>query len=302
MQISQSNGCRWFWSCIIAIASMTYEGSAQTESKGRFDPALFRKDNLVAWCIVPFDSEKRTPEQRAQMLDELGIRKLAYDYRAEHVPTFEREIMALKEHGIELTAWWFPTVLNEEAKGILALLKKHDLHPQLWVTGGGAVEMDEVQTQQFIRSESARIREIALAAAEVNCSVGLYNHGGWFGVPENQIRLLKEINLPNVGIVFNLHHAHDQLHRLPAVLEMLKPYLMAVNLNGMQRDGELVGKKILPIGIGEEDASVVQTIGASGYRGVIGILNHTDEDARTRLVANMDGLHHLIEIVNAPSK
>ena len=28
---------------------------------------LFEKPNLAAWCIVPFDSQKRTPEQRAAM-------------------------------------------------------------------------------------------------------------------------------------------------------------------------------------------------------------------------------------------
>jgi hypothetical protein len=47
---------------------------------------LFAKRNLVAWCIVPFDAKKRGPEERAQMLKNLGIRRLAYDYRAEHIP------------------------------------------------------------------------------------------------------------------------------------------------------------------------------------------------------------------------
>ena len=38
---------------------------------------LFRRENLVAWCIVPFDSQHRTPEQRAEMLVKLGIHQLA---------------------------------------------------------------------------------------------------------------------------------------------------------------------------------------------------------------------------------
>ena len=29
-------------------------------------PALFARENLVAWCIVPFDSAKRGPEERAK--------------------------------------------------------------------------------------------------------------------------------------------------------------------------------------------------------------------------------------------
>ncbi len=76
-------------------------------------PDIFARENLVAWCIVPFDTKKRGPEERAAMLERLGIKRLAYDYRAEHIPTFDAELDALKNHGIELTAWWFPTVLND---------------------------------------------------------------------------------------------------------------------------------------------------------------------------------------------
>src|SRR6187549_1119717 len=83
------------------------------------EPALFEKSNLVAWCIVPFDSQKRSPEERAAMMEKLGIKRFAYDYRAEHVPTWDAELDALKKHGVELTAWWFPTKLNDEAKKTL---------------------------------------------------------------------------------------------------------------------------------------------------------------------------------------
>src|ERR1051325_7854659 len=65
---------------------------------------IFDRDNLVAWCIVPFDAKKRTPEQRAQMLQKLGIHRFAYDWRAEHLPTFDAELDQLKQHNIELTA------------------------------------------------------------------------------------------------------------------------------------------------------------------------------------------------------
>jgi hypothetical protein len=99
--------------------------------------ALFAKKNLIAWCIVPFDGKKRGPAERAAMLERLGIRKLAYDYRAEHVPTFDAEMQALKKHGIELTAWWFPTTLNGEARHILSVLKRHGVKTELWVTGSG---------------------------------------------------------------------------------------------------------------------------------------------------------------------
>ena len=53
---------------------------------------LFAQTNLVAWCIVPFDSKKRGPEERAAMLEWLGFSLFAYDYRAEHIPTFDAEM------------------------------------------------------------------------------------------------------------------------------------------------------------------------------------------------------------------
>ena len=68
--------------------------------------SLLGKDNLVAWCIVPFDAKKRGPEARATMLANLGIKRCAYDWRQEHVPEFEAEIVAYKKHGIEFTAFW----------------------------------------------------------------------------------------------------------------------------------------------------------------------------------------------------
>src|SRR6266581_331716 len=99
---------------------------------------LFAPSNLVAWCIVPFDAKKRGPEERAAMLEKLGFKLFAYDYRAEHIPTFDAEMKALERHHVALFAWWFPGSLNEEAKLILNVLKRHGIrNAQLWVTGGG---------------------------------------------------------------------------------------------------------------------------------------------------------------------
>lgn len=285
--------------CAISIA-------AEPESDQGTAPAekLFAKDNLVAWCIVPFDSEKRGPRQRAKMLNRLGIQKLAYDYRAEHIPTFDEEVETLKQHGIELTAWWFPTTLNDEARQILDVLKRHNVKTQLWVTGGGGPANPE-ENAAWIEAEAARIRPIAEAAAEIGCSVGLYNHGGWFGEPENQIAIIKALQLPNVGIVYNLHHGHGHVERFSALMETMLPYLMAVNLNGMTADGDQHGEKILPLGTGELDLQLLRIIHDSGYQGPIGILNHTDLDAEARLQDNLDGLAWLTSLLEgepAPEK
>src|SRR4051812_32674932 len=166
---------------------------------------IFDRDNLVAWCIVPFDAQKRTPRQRADMLEKLGIHRFAYDWRAEHLPTFETELNELKRHNIELTPLWFPAELNADARLLLDGIKKHDLHPQLWVMMQVTPQPDQTKT---IASTAATIRPIAVEAEKLKCQVALYNHGGWFGEPENQIAIietLKRDGLTNVGMVYNLH-------------------------------------------------------------------------------------------------
>lgn len=83
---------------------------------------LFSKDNLVAWCIVPYDSKKRSPDERAVMLNTLGITKMAYDWREEHIPSFDAELTALKKHGIKLEAFWYMSGLAPEKDSTLQLV------------------------------------------------------------------------------------------------------------------------------------------------------------------------------------
>lgn len=251
---------------------------------------LFRRDKLIAWCIVPFDARHRTPDERASMLVRLGLKHFAYDYRQEHVPSFEREIEACGRHDIALDAWWFPSTLNGEARQILAMCKEHGIAPQLWVSGGGGPVKSAEEQRQRLAQEVARLRPIAEAAAAQGMKVGLYNHGGWFGEPENQLAIIAALGMPNVGIVYNLHHGHSHVARLPEILAKIRPHLLALNLNGMAGEGDTAGRKILPLGQGELDLQVLRVIVDSGYPGPFGILGHTSDDAQNRLEDNLDGL------------
>jgi hypothetical protein len=261
------------------------------------DYQLFARTNLVAWCIVPFDAKRRGPEERAQMLERLGLRQFAYDYREEHIPTFDAELEALAKHRIRLLAWWFPNELNDEARLILDVLRRHNVQAQLWVTGGGEATPTAQAQQARVEAEAQRIGTMARAAAGIGCTVGLYNHGGWFGEPTNQVAIIENLRaggITNVGIVYNQHHGHDQVERFAELLQLMKPYLLCLNLNGMTRDGDRQGKKILVIGQGELDRQLLTIIQQSGWRGPIGILNHTDENAEQRLRDNLDGLARLM--------
>lgn len=259
---------------------------------------LFARTNLMAWCIVPFDAKKRGPDERAEMLEKLGFRYFAYDYRAEHIPTFDAEIAALKKRNINLTAWWFPGALSGEARIILNTLKKNQVLPQLWVTGGGAPAKTAADQATRVEQEVLRIGPIAEAAEKIGCKVALYNHGGWFGEPTNQLAIINRLRMPNIGIVYNLHHAHDQLDRFKENLALMKPHLLAINLNGMVENGDKTGRKIIPVGQGTRDLELLKIIQQSGWRGPIGILNHTDEDAEERLRDNIEGLEWLVAQLN----
>ncbi len=231
------------------------------------------------------------------MLERLGLHRFAYDYRAEHVPTWDAELEALKRHHIELTAWWFPTTLNGEAKQALELFKRQGVKPQLWVMGGGAPTKDAADQAARVDSEAARIRTIAEAAAPLGLKVGLYNHGGWFGVPENQIAIVEKLHrdgIQNVGIVYNFHHGHGEIDRFAELFPKMTPYLLALNLNGMTRDGDKKGRGTIVIGTGEFDAPMLAVVRKSGWRGPVGIINETSEDAEVRLRANLEGLEKLV--------
>jgi sugar phosphate isomerase/epimerase len=260
-------------------------------------PKLFARDNLIAWCIVPFDVKKSNPEGRAAMLEKLGFKHFAYDWRAEHVPTFDAEIKALAKHGIALDAFWFPANLDDDARKILDALKRNKIKTQLWVTMPDPGPEAKTQKEK-VEAAVKVLRPLAEEADKIGCTIGLYNHGGWFGDPENQIAMIESSKLKNVGIVYSQHHGHDQIDRFPDLLKKMKPYLFCLNLNGMVKDGDKHGKKILPLGQGDLDVILLKAIKDSGYGGLIGIIGHTQDDAEERLNDNLDGLDWLLPQVD----
>ncbi len=254
--------------------------------------SLFAKSNLVAWCIVPFDAKHRTPTQRAEMLKKLGISKLAYDWRDQHIASFEDEILSLKKQGIEFFAHWTPTSQSPGYQPILELIEKYKLHPQLWMIAPSAPA--DTQEKQVAINAKALLPYVK-DAKRLGCKFGIYNHGGWAGEPENMIAIVKWLRThaktDDVGIVYNFHHGHEHLARFPKQLNAMVPYLICLNLNGMT----MKGPKILPLSQGKEDLRVLTMVRDSGYRGPIGILDHrADTDAEISLQQNLDGLHKLL--------
>lgn len=271
--------------------------SAETQRPGRPPiPRNFLRQNLVAWCIVPFDSEKRSPEERAQMLRDLGLKRCAYDWRDEHVPLFEREIKAYRAHGIELVAFW------KQHPAAFRLFEKHELQPQVWFT----LPSPDVDGQAAkIDAAVAQLTPLVERCAALHCKLGLYNHGGWGGEPENLVAVcqaLRAAGHDHVGIVYNLHHGHGHIDDFAEALQSMTPFLLCLNLNGMvdlreyaDRPEKQRALKIQPIGRGQFEREMIQTVIASGYAGPIGVLGHVaTRDVAQVLRENMEGLEYVL--------
>ena len=275
---------------------------------------VFAKDNLCAWCLVPYDSLNRNPEQRAQMMKELGITKFAYDWRAKHLPYLADEIKTLRKHNIQLHSVWFwtdgsgPTLLNQYNETILKTLKEEGVKTDLWIAFPEQFFMG-ISDDEKLKKGVKAITEIHQRAQEIGCKISLFNHGGWYGDPENQIKIIKATGLNDIGIVYNfLRGTHDK-DKFKILLNEMMPYLTLINLDGLRGDGpsswtgiEVFGPPyILDIGAGDREQEMIKIIYESDYQGPIGIIGHTfHEDVKVVIQRNLIGLNRVLDSLKIP--
>ena len=283
---------------ITLLAFITILAASASDSPSTSDQdRLFAMDNLVAWCIIPYDNQDRTPLQRAGMLRELGFTRMGYDWRERHLPDFPEEIRTLQKFDIELTSVWL-WIDDRAADGLLPehnrifdALEDAGVSTSIWI-GLHENVYAGLRDAQKVAKVAGIIDLVYERARKSGSSVSLYNHGGWAGVPENQVRIIRASKYEDIGIVFNFHHGHDQIESFGETLEILMPWLETVNLNGMEKDGA----HIVDIGKGDHEKQMIKTLLDSGFTGNIGIIGHTEgEDVRDVLLRNLHGLHKILE-------
>ena len=226
------------------------------------------------------------------MLVRLGLKRVAYDWRAKHVKDFEEEILQYKKHGLEFFAFWS---VHEDA---FRLFQKHKIHPQIWHTLGNP---DAATQEARVEAAARAMLPLVERTRQLGCALGLYNHGGWGGEPANLVAVCKHLrvhhNAGHVGIVYNLHHGHGHIADFEKSLKLMQPHLLCLNLNGMNDDAK---PKILPLGQGRHELALLNTIRQSGYRGAIAILDHRSViDTEVALRENLDGLKKLLKQLGA---
>lgn len=278
---------------LLALTFLSYDSPAQKAK----NPDLYTRQNLVAWCIVPFDSMKRNPEERAAMLKDLGLTQLAWDWRQEHLATMEEEIKTLRKNNIKLKSVWFwinggsGQTMDDANHFILKTLKNNNVRTELWLSFNDRFFEGMTDAEKLKKAVSA-IKEINAQARAIGCTVHLYNHGSWFGEPGNQVKIIEALKTKDIGIVYNFHHARHQVNDFPKLLKLMLPYLSTVNINGMKEGGPM----ILTVGQGDKEQWMLEQLKASGYKGSVGILSHVDdEDAKIVLQRNLEGLKTLLK-------
>lgn len=273
------------------VVSCSYSGDEGQEAD------IFAMDNLVAWCIVPFDALERTSVERAEMLKRLGFEKMAWDWRMEHIETLPAEIETLGNYGIELTAVWF-WIDHEVENGFLPhqerifdAVRDSGAETDFWVSFRSDY-FDGLEDEEKVARAARAVLKVHDRVRGYGCRVALYNHMDWFGEPENQVRIIEQTGRDSIGIVYNFHHAHHHIDDFSGMLDVMLPYLYTVNLNGMSRDGP----KILDIGSGDHEAEMMEVLARSGFNGTVGILGHTEgEDIEKVLERNLRGLRMLVD-------
>ena len=256
----------------------------------------FKQNNLVAWCIVPYDSEHRTPEDRLKMLNEIGFKHYGYDWRHEHLETFDQEIKLIKKSDISLDAVWMwidgkkdkVGLLSEDNSKVIQILKDNDFKTVFWI-GFNQNFFENLNHSNKVKKAAEMIQYISNNIG--TSRIALYGHGDWFGEPENQIEIIKESKVKGVKMVYSFHHAQYQINRFPSLLKTMLPYLETINLNGL----DFEKGKIITIGKGKYESELIGMIQSSGYKGKIGIIGHiTDRDVKLVLLENLAGLNTIL--------
>ncbi len=261
---------------------------------------LFQKENLIPWSIVGFDAKERTPLQRLEMLKRLRYNQYAYGYRPKHIPTMLQEWQLAKQNNIKIKAVWLYVnlfkdkvgKLRPEAEVVFENLEKAGLKTQIWV-GFYPKYFDKLTDEESLKISIKMIQFLSQKAKKLNCKIALYNHGGWFGKPENQIRIIKALPKEDLGVVFNFHHAHDSLENYSENIKTLLPYLWSVSLNGMKKQGP----NIITIGQGDLEKSMINELLNLNYIGTFNLLGHIKGgDPELILEENYKGLKTLLSI------
>lgn len=168
--------------------------------------------------------------------------------------------------------------------------------------GTSTMVWPNITSKQFKNSDPAGdatavagLRDLADLCASNGLRIAIYPHVNmWCHRVEDALRVVKQVDRPNVGVTFNLCHAlYDGAEdRIPALLAELAPHLFCVTINGAdshppKRDWTYL---IKPLGQGSYDlGALLRRLREVGYRGPVGQQCYSiKQDPRVYLPASVE--------------
>ncbi|MBU2949675.1 sugar phosphate isomerase/epimerase [Tamlana agarivorans] len=256
-------------------------------------------NDIFPWCVVSFDALERQPQDRISMLKAMGFSKYGYNWREEHLDYIQEEFALAKENDMDIESifLWLNAKrdsigkLSPLNKALLAKLKAVENKPDIWLSFSDNYFKNLSQEDALNRAINY-ITFIKEKTDALGVDLALYNHSGWFGNTDNQVEIIKRLPDFNLKIVYNFHHAQEDLDDYKHVFKNIKPYLTCVNLNGLRKDGP----KILTLGEGNYEYPMIKNLLDLGYDGPWGVLGHIKtEDVEQVLKRNMAGIQMINE-------
>ncbi|HEY0594681.1 sugar phosphate isomerase/epimerase family protein [Sphingopyxis sp.] len=246
---------------------------------------------------------RRDPEARAEMLHRRGLRRIAIEWRYAQLGTLDQELSASIARGIVATALWVPislVPLNDVHLDILfGFIERNELRLALWTTLMHPHDIDEWVESKKLDLTCEAVSRLADRASKLGCSVALYNHDGWFAQPSSLCKIVATARRPNVGIVYNFHHAHADAPEFRSHVVSMLSSLKAVNLGAAKAGAPAA------FGEGEHDFAMLSTLLEMGYCGPLGLTCYDAKadaaDTLTRSLAGLANFRRSLEKRQTPS-
>lgn len=262
-------------SIALAVAGIVWLSGVPTHQTAEAKPVARISNPFFALCMDTHDAKKRTLEQQAQLLKELGYDGAGHLW-LDQVP---ERLKTLDAAGLKLFQIYVRVDVGPAAKQpydprlkeMLPLLKGRGTMLAVLLTG--APPSDPSRDPRVVEL----LREIADLAATADVTVALYPHAGdWLETVEDAIRVADKADRRNVGVMFNLCHwlRTDKQRDYAAVLKKAMPRLFAVTINGADEFDNQPGwtRYIQPLGGGSFDMlRFLKTLRQLGYTGPIGL-------------------------------
>lgn len=251
------------------------------------------------FCIDWHDAKKRSFEQQAVMLKELGydgVGHIHLDKVAERLKTLDEAGLKLFQITMVVEVGPGKQPYDARFKEVLTLMKGR--HVQFCLLVNGMKPSDPSVDPRAVKI----LREMSGLAKDSGAQLLLYPHqGSWIERIEDSMRVAEKVDRPNVGVMFNLCHwlRVDKSRDYKPLLQQAMPRLWAVSINGAENFDENPGWSgyIQPLDRGSFDVGgLLKTLKELGYKGPAGLQCYAiGGDAREHLARSMTAWQELNE-------